>query len=85
MNQITENHSYSVLGCDTFQSKGMEGTTTIATAATVALALLVVAKTRTVGLTEATGNPVQNTMSIYDLDVGHPFMKNLPAQEIPLP
>ena len=39
----------------------MEGTTTIATAATVALALLVVAKTRTVGLTEATGNSVQNT------------------------
>ena len=45
-------------------------TTTIATVATVVLALLIVAKTRTVGLTQATGNPVQNTMSIYDLDVG---------------
>ena len=32
-------------------------TTTIATVATVVLALLIVAKTRTVGLTEATGNP----------------------------
>jgi len=29
--------------------------------------------------------PLQNTMSIYDLDVGHPNMKNLPVQEIPLP
>ena len=57
-------------------------TTTIATVATVVLALLIVAKTRTVGLTEATGNPVQNTMSIYDLDVGHPYMKNLSVQEI---
>ena len=49
------------------------------------LALLIVAKSRTVGLTEATGNPQQNTVSIYDLSSGHPDMKNLPVQEIPLP
>jgi hypothetical protein len=51
----------------------------------VVLALLIVAKSRTVGLNEATGNPVQSTMSVYALDVGHPNMKNLPVQEIPLP
>src|SRR3974390_3141173 len=50
---------------------------------TVVLAFLIVAHSRTVGLT--TGSPLQNTMSIYDLDVGHPNMKNLPVQEIPLP
>jgi hypothetical protein len=60
-------------------------TTTIATVTIVVLALVIVAKSRTVGLTEAIGNPVQNTMSIYDLDVGHANMKNLPVQEIPLP
>jgi hypothetical protein len=60
-------------------------TTTIATLATVVLALLIVAKSRTVGLNEATGNPVQSTtMSIYALDAGA-NMKNLPVQEIPLP
>ena len=59
-------------------------TTTIATLATVVLALLIVAKSRTVALNEATGNPVQSTMSIYALDVGA-NMKNLPVQEIPLP
>ena len=58
-------------------------TTTIATLATVVLALLIVAKTRTVGLT--TENPLQYTVSIYDLDVGHPNMKNLTVQELPLP
>ena len=60
-------------------------TTTIATVAVVVLALLIVAKSRTVGLTEATGNPPQNAVSTYDLHVGHPHMKNLPVQEIPLP
>ena len=59
-------------------------TTTIATLAIV-LALVIVAKSRTVGLTEATGSPLQNTVSIYDLDVEHANMKNLPVQEIPLP
>jgi hypothetical protein len=58
-------------------------TTSIATLATVVLALLIVAKSRTVGLNEATGNPVQSTISIYDL--GHAHVKNLPVQEIPLP
>ena len=60
-------------------------TTSIITVVAVVFALLVVAKSRTVGPNEATGNPVQNTMSIYDLDVGHANMKNLPVQEIPLP
>ena len=60
-------------------------TTSIIAVVAVVFAPLIVAKTRTVGLTGATGNPVQNTMSIYDLDVGHPYMKNLSAQEIPLP
>ena len=35
----------------------------IVTVATVVLALLIVAKSRTVGLTEATGNAAQSTMS----------------------
>ena len=60
-------------------------TTTFLSVTTVVLAFLIVAHSRTVGLMEATGNPVQNAMSIYDLDVGHPNMKNLPGQEIPLP
>ena len=60
-------------------------TTTIATVTIVVLALVIVAKSRTVGLNEATANPVQRTMSIYDLDVEHANMKNLPVQEIPLP
>ena len=60
-------------------------TTTIATVAVVVLALLIVAKTKTVALTEATGSPVQNTVSTYDLHVGHPNMKKLPVQEAPWP
>ena len=48
------------------------------------MALLTVAKSRTVGLS-ATGNPVQSTMSIYNLDVADAKIKNLPVQEIPLP
>ena len=58
-------------------------TTTFLAVTTVVLAFLIVAHSRTVGLT--TGSPLQNTMSIYDLDVGHANMKNLPVQEIPLP
>ena len=58
-------------------------TTTFLSVTTVVLAFLIVAHSRTVGLT--TGIPLQNTMSIYDLDVGHSNMKNLPVQEIPLP
>ena len=57
----------------------------ILTVAVVVLALLIVAKSRTVGLNEATGNPVQSTMSIYNLDVADAKIKNLPVQEIPLP
>ena len=60
-------------------------TTSILTVVAVVLALLIVAKSRTAGLTEATGSPQQNTVSIYDLSGGHPNMKNLPVQEIPLP
>ena len=33
---------------------------------------------------ELTGS-VQNRMSIYDLHVGYPNLKSLPAQEAPLP
>ena len=62
----------------------MRTTTTIAIVAVV-FALLVVATSRTVGVTEATGNTAQSTMSIYALDVGHAGMKNLPVQEIALP
>jgi hypothetical protein len=60
-------------------------TTAFVTVATLVVALLIAVQSRTVGLTEATGNPVQSTMSVYALDVGHPGMKNLPVQEIPLP
>ena len=60
-------------------------TTAIATVAVVVLALLIVAKTKTVALTEATGSPVQNTVSTYDLHVGHPNMKNLTVQQPPWP
>ena len=57
----------------------------ILTVAVVVLALLIVAKSRTVGLTEATGSPSQSTLSIYDLGNGHPNMKNLPVQQPPWP
>ena len=59
--------------------------TTIATVAVVVLALLIVAKSKTVTLTEATGSPSQNAVSTYDLHVGHPNMKNLRVQEAPHP
>jgi hypothetical protein len=62
----------------------MRPTSFIAVVAVV-FALLVVAKSRTVSITEATGSTAQSAMSIYDLDVGHANMKNLPVQEIPLP
>jgi hypothetical protein len=57
----------------------------ILTVAVVALALLIVAKSKTVTLTEATESPLQNAVSIHDLHVGYANMKNLPVQEIPLP
>jgi hypothetical protein len=60
-------------------------TTAIATVAVVVLALLIVAKSKTVTFTEATGSPVQNTVSTYDLHVGHPNMKNLTVQQPPWP
>ena len=60
-------------------------TTSIIAVVAVVLALLIVAKSRTVGLTEATGSPPQNAVSTYDLHVEHPNMKNLPAQEAPWP
>ena len=52
-------------------------TTTTATVAVVVLALLIVAMSRTVGVTEATGNTAQSTISAADVE----RMKNLP----PLP
>ena len=57
-------------------------TTPIVTVAAVVFALLIVAKSKTANLTEATQNPLQNTVSIHDLGVG---LKNLPVQEAPLP
>ena len=57
----------------------------ILTVAVVVLALLIVAKTKTVTLTEATGSPLQNGVSTYDLHVGHPNMKNLTVQQPPWP
>ena len=54
----------------------------ILTVAVVVLALLLVAKSRTVGSTEATGS---TSVSTYDLHVGHPNMKNLPVQQAPWP
>ncbi len=58
----------------------MRWTVTVSIAVAV-LALLVITK----GTTEATKNPIQGTMSIYDLHVGYPNMKDLPVQEAPLP
>ena len=57
----------------------------ILTVAVVVMAHQIVAKTKTIALTEATGSPLQNAVSTYDLHVGHPNMKNLPVQEAPWP
>ena len=57
-------------------------TTSIIAVVAVAFALLVVAKSRTVGSTEATGS---TSVSTYDLHVGHPNMKNLTVQQPPWP
>ena len=89
VNPITESCAdYSVLACEfAIQGNGADPmrTTTIAAVTTVVLAFLIVAHSRTVGLTEVTGSPSQNTLSVYGLDVGNPNIKNLPVQEIPLP
>ncbi len=64
----------------------MRTTTTVGVSvAVVVLALLVIAKSKTVATTETTQSPIQNAMSIYDLHVGYPNMKDLPVQEAPLP
>ncbi len=60
-------------------------TTTFAIVAAAVLALLIVAKSKTVAISEATESQPQNAVSIYGLHVGHPNMKNLPVQEAPLP
>ncbi len=60
-------------------------TTITVSVAVVVLALLVMAKSQTVGTTETTQSPIQDAMSIYDLHVGYSNMKNLPVQEAPLP
>ncbi len=62
----------------------MRTTTTVSVAAVV-LALLFVAKSKMIATTEATQSPIQDAMSIYDLHVGYPNMKNLTVQEAPLP
>ena len=53
-------------------------TTSIITVVAVVFALLVVAKSRTVGVTEATGSTAQSAIA---LDAGYADMKTLP----PLP
>ncbi len=60
-------------------------TTITVTVAAVVLALLIVAKNKTVAISEATEGQPQNTVSIYGLHVGYPNMKNLPVQEAPMP
>jgi hypothetical protein len=70
---------------DWVQGQSAHPSIAILTVAVVVLALLIVAKSRTVGLAEATGSSSQSTLSIYDLGKGHPNMKNLPVLEIPLP
>ena len=57
-------------------------TTPIVTIAAVVFALLIVAKSKTANLMEATQNPLKNTVSIYDLGVG---LKNLTVQQPPWP
>ncbi|MGE5164300.1 MAG: hypothetical protein ACM3TN_19060 [Alphaproteobacteria bacterium] len=59
-------------------------TVTIVTVATLLLAAGLF-KTNSVANTEAIQSPTQTAMSIYDLHVGYPNMKSLPAQEAPLP
>ena len=86
MNSITASCADSAIGCkrnlrgDTLQSKrGIPmRPTTIITVVAVVFALLVVAKSRTVGITEATGSTTQSTMSTDAFDVGHAGMKNIP-------
>jgi hypothetical protein len=56
-------------------------TTIVVSVAVAILALLVVTR----GTGETTKSPMQDAMSIYDLHVGYPNMKNLPKQEAPLP
>ncbi len=60
-------------------------TTITVTVAAVVLAFLIVAKNKTVAISEATEGQPQDTVSIYDLHVGYPNMKDLPVQEAPLP
>ena len=50
----------------------------------VCIAVVVAAPGIRVG-TKGVDNSIQSAMSIYDLHVGHPNMKNLPVQEAPLP
>jgi hypothetical protein len=70
---------------DWVQGRSARPAISILTVAVVVLALLIVAKSKTVGLTEATGSSSRSTLSIYDLDNGHPNMKNLPVQQPPWP
>ncbi len=58
----------------------MRTTVTVSVAVAI-LVLLVITK----GTTETTKSPIQDTMLIYDLQVGYPNMKDLPVQEAPLP
>jgi hypothetical protein len=60
-------------------------TTLAAIASLVLVVQVVTASNKTTVATEAMKNPIQNTMSIYELHLAHPGMKTLPAEFIPLP
>jgi hypothetical protein len=66
------------------QQEAFMRTVTIVTVA-LFLATGLFFKSNTVANTEAIQSPTQSAMSIYDLHVGYPNMKSLPAQEAPLP
>jgi hypothetical protein len=59
--------------------------TTLAAVAALILVVRVVAAPTTPAETEAAKASVQNAMSIYDLHVNYPTMKNLMAQKVPQP
>ena len=60
-------------------------TTLAAIASLVLVVEIVTASNKTTVATGAMKNPVQNTMSIYELHLAHPGMKTLPAEFVPLP
>ena len=60
-------------------------TTLAAIVSLILVVKVVAASSKTAADTKAIKSQTQNEMSIYDLHAGYPNMKNLPAQETPLP